>query len=174
MFNTCIKIDKWAIFEGEMFFSTQTYFSKASKWAFILPEFSPRFAFTCFEEGSVWRKEGELKSEKLWSFKNSLFKVFLQDGGLQKLPLGVLWPVGLNEVLRVSKEEKIVMPARWEEKTPWKEQENPQHPEWSWCTTLREGTFLHTIRAAPTSVREDRALVWHIIFCCPYFLFIFL
>lgn len=81
-------------------------------WAFIWLEFSLHFAFTCFEEGSVWRKEGELKPEKLWSFKNSLLKVFPWDGGLQELPLGVLWPVGLDEVLGVSEEEKIIMPAR--------------------------------------------------------------
>lgn len=95
-----------------------------SKRAWTSLGFSPCFVFTCSEEGSVWRKEGELKSEKLGGFKNPLLKVFPRDGGLQELPFGVLRPVGLDEVLRVSKEEEIIMPAGREERTPWRVQEN--------------------------------------------------
>lgn len=113
MLNMCIKIGRWAILEGEMFF----------KQGFISLKFSPCVSFTCFEEGRVWRKEGELKPEGLWRSKSSLLKVFPWHEGLGELPVRALRDSGsqLKGQKGRKKKKKSLIPARWEEKIPWRE-----------------------------------------------------
>lgn len=162
MLNMCIKIGRWAILEGEMFF----------KQGFISLKFSPCVSFTCFEEGRVWRKEGELKPEGLWRSKSSLLKVFPWHEGLGELPVRALRDSGSQwgaQGQKGGKKNHCSCKVRGE--TPWKEQEAPQHPLWSW----RDGWKGKGVSSTPSELhwlQQGRTELTFDISVSPAFIFL--